>query len=233
MDQTPELDSLETPNNPATPDPTAQSTTADTTTTVLTPAKKTPADQNRADTSTNYSTLACPPAGGSYDSSAAAEIFLKTFANDNHYALSSIDSKPRYKKWKCIQGPNQKQLLKLVDDPHALIPTCPFSVSAKFDTSDRNWTIIINNGSHDHGPISNLKPPKLPTLAPTQPKKRKQRSDAILLDLTHDSDGDNETAQEAADDYKTLINLMKKLDVNARASTSCTRKTRPRTEENV
>lgn len=182
-----------------------------------------PGDQNPANANSTDTTLACPPGGGHYQSAAAAEIFLKTFAQEHHYGLSSVDSKPRYKKWKCLQGPNQKQLQKLVDDPHASIPTCPFSVSAKFESSDLTWTIIINHPTHDHGPISNLKPPKLPSLAPTQTKKRKQRSDAIVLGITHthESDGDDETAQdpqEPVEDFNPLINLMKKLDVNARAS---------------
>jgi hypothetical protein len=133
---------------------TAETNTADTNTANKTVSKRTPADS----TSSN-SSIPCPPAGGSYETGAAAEVFLKNFANSNHYALSSIDSKPRFKKWKCIKGPNQKQLLKLVQDPQASIQTCPFTVSAKFESSSRTWTISVINPYHDHGPIPNLKPP--------------------------------------------------------------------------
>ncbi|KAH9809616.1 hypothetical protein DFH28DRAFT_866124, partial [Melampsora americana] len=185
---------------------TADPTYADTTT----------SDKTLPDSTTTKSTIPCPPAGGCYESSAAVEIFLKNFASANHYALSSLDSKARFKKWKCIQGPNQKQILKLVNDPQASIPTCPFSVSAKFVSSTRSWTIIINNPNHDHGPIPHLKLPKLPSLVPTQPKKRKQQSDAIILDLTYDSEGPDDTDNEAIDDYKTLFSKMKKLDDNTR-----------------
>ncbi|KAH9807278.1 hypothetical protein DFH28DRAFT_938809 [Melampsora americana] len=224
MSQTP--GSHQTPNNTngitiVTTDPTAKLKTADTnatdsTTTDKNPANSTVLNKTPADSTSTDSTILCPPVGGSYESGAAAEVFLKNFANANHYALSSIDSKPRFKKWKCIKGPNQKQLLKLVEDPQALIPTCPFTVSAKFESSSRTWTICMINPNHDHGPIPNLKPPKLPSLVPTQPKKRKQRSDAIVLDLTHDSDTANESDQEPIDDYKSLINKLKSFDDKTR-----------------
>ncbi|KAH9808170.1 hypothetical protein DFH28DRAFT_842185, partial [Melampsora americana] len=115
--------------------------------------------------------LPSPPPGGCYPSRAAAEIFLKNFASNNHYALSSLNSKPRLVKWKCVQGPNQKQQLAAAKDPKITIPTCPFQVSAKYVSSDTSWTIIIINQNHNHGPIPNLKPPKLPSLTTTQPKK--------------------------------------------------------------
>ncbi|KAH9806652.1 hypothetical protein DFH28DRAFT_830178, partial [Melampsora americana] len=120
------------------------------------------------------SNLPSPPAGGCYPSRAAAEIFLKNFASTHHYALSSLDSKPRLVKWKCVQGPNQKQQLAAAKDPTISIPTCPFQVSAKYVSTDTSWTIIIINHNHDHGPIPNLKPPKLPSLTSMLPKKRKQ-----------------------------------------------------------
>jgi len=76
----------------------------------------------------------------------------------------------------------------------------------------------VINPNHNHGPIPNLKPPKLPSLVPTQPKKRKQRSDAIVLDLTYDSDTADESDQEPIDDYKMLINKLKSFDEKTRHS---------------
>jgi hypothetical protein len=221
MSQTP--GSNQTPNdtNPVTTvtsDGTANTNTAETNTANTNTANKTVSKRTPADSTSSNSSIPCPPAGGSYETGAAAEVFLKNFANSNHYALSSIDSKPRFKKWKCIKGPNQKQLLKLVQDPQASIPTCPFTVSAKFESSSRTWTISVINPYHDHGPIPNLKPPKLPSLVPTQPKKRKQRSDAIVLDLTYDSDTADESDQEPIDDYKMLINKLKSFDDKTRHS---------------
>ncbi|KAH9809631.1 hypothetical protein DFH28DRAFT_1132990 [Melampsora americana] len=206
MNLTPGVNTMQTPNNTnpsnaLTPNPTPQTTTANNT---------------LADPTSTKSELPCPPAGGSYESCAAVEIFLKNFASANGYALSSLDLKARFKKWKCIQGPNQKQILKLVNDPQASIPTCPFSVSGKYVSSNRMWTIIINDPNHDHGPIPNLKPPKLLSLVPSQPKKRKQRSNAIVLDLTYDSEGPDESDNEPVEDYKTLISKLNKLDDNTR-----------------
>jgi hypothetical protein len=82
-----------------------------------------------------------------------------------------------------------------------------FQIHGKWDSELSAWTPHIDNPNHDHGPIPDLKPPKLPDLNATNPsKKQKQQSDVIKIVGQDPSNFSNQ--------HETLISKLNALDSN-------------------